>query len=64
MKTLTLEKIRKQHALSLKKDEETEKQCQQLEEYLHQDKRYADKRISLFPWPGAWASRLISCLHY
>jgi AraC-like DNA-binding protein len=48
MKTPTLERIRKQHALSLKKDEDTERQCRQLEEYLHQDKRYSDKRISLF----------------
>ncbi|WP_164735320.1 helix-turn-helix domain-containing protein [Pseudoflavitalea rhizosphaerae] len=47
MQPKTLEKIRKQHADSLKKDEETEKICRLLEEQLIKHKRYEEKDISL-----------------
>lgn len=47
MKPKTLLKVRKQHALLLKKDEETEKLCRKLENYLQKHKRYADKNLSL-----------------
>jgi len=47
MKPQTLERIRKQHALTLKKDEETEQQCRQLEVCLTKYKLYSKKDISL-----------------
>lgn len=47
MNPLTLTKFRKQHALSLKKDEETESLCRQLEAHINQHKSYINKDISL-----------------
>lgn len=47
MKAPTLAKIRKQHALSMKKDEETKRLCHRLEEQLVQRKLYMKKDISL-----------------
>jgi AraC-like DNA-binding protein/CRP-like cAMP-binding protein len=47
MKPQTLARIRKQHAQSLKKDEETEKLCKQLEDYILQHKPYQQKDLKL-----------------
>lgn len=47
MQPKTLEKIRKQHALIQKKDEETERICRLLEEQLTLHRRYEEKDISL-----------------
>lgn len=43
----TLERVKKQHALSLKKDEEAERLCRQLEEQLLQKKLYMQKDLTL-----------------
>jgi AraC-like DNA-binding protein/CRP-like cAMP-binding protein len=47
MKPQTLARIRKQHAQSMKKDEETEKLCKQLEDYILQHKPYRKKDLKL-----------------
>ena len=47
MKPQTLARIRKQHAQSMKKDEETEQLCRRLEEYITQHKPYKEKDLKL-----------------
>jgi len=52
MKAQTLAKIRKQHELSLKKDEETEQLCKALEDQLQQKQLYRNKELSLATLAG------------
>jgi len=53
MKPQTLARIRKQHDQLLKKDEETEKFCKRLENYISQHKPYTQKNLTLSFLAGA-----------